>query len=315
MTTWNEFKVYAASAIEDPLTDYLMEIGSAGVSIQKNEEDQEVPHIDGDTLSGLEPSLFPETGMVVTAYFPEDEDVDALEANVREKITELEALGFIVGPVSFASSAIKEEDWENAWKQHYHTQRISRFLTIVPEWEDYVPAQKEEKCIRLDPGLAFGTGTHPTTLLSLHALEAILRGGETVLDVGTGSGVLTIASAHLGAKKVYAYDLDENATSATRGNVLLNELDAEITVDQNDLLKGLSHQADVIVANILAEIILKLIDDAWTNLKEDGYFITSGVIQTKRVEIEEALQDKGFSIYMTFQMGDWVTIVSQKITE
>ena len=312
MTTWNEFKVLAPSEIEEPLTDYLMELGSAGVSIQNKTDGEGIPNINGDTLWGVEESLLPDQEMIVTSYFSTDEDLTLLKKKVTKKINELEKIGFNVTPFSFDSNEIKDEDWENAWKKYYYPQRISRFMTIVPEWEEYTPAQENELCIRLDPGLAFGTGTHPTTILSLQGLETILRGNETVLDVGTGSGVLTIGSALLGASTIYAYDLDEIATSAAKTNISLNSLSASIFVQQNDLLKGLSHKADIIVANILAEIILKLIDDAWINLKEEGYFITSGIIHDKKDIVEHALLNKGFFIQSTLQMGDWVTFISQK---
>src|SRR5699024_8175981 len=152
---------------------------------------------------------FPENGMLMSSYFPEEENLSAIKEKVEDKLRELAEIGFQTQPHYFESKDLKEEEWANAWKQHYHSVRVTRFLTIVPKWESYTPVQEGEHCIYLDPGLAFGTGTHPTTVLSLQGLETVIRGGESILDVGTGSGVLTIASSLLGAKEIQAFDLDD----------------------------------------------------------------------------------------------------------
>ena len=160
-------------------------------------------------------------------------------------------------------------------EKYYEPTRISYDLTIVPSWTDY-EASEGEKIIRLDPGMAFGTGTHPTTKMSLFALEQVLRGGETVLDVGTGSGVLSIASSLLGAKDIYAYDLDEVAVRVAQENIDLNANTENIHVATGNLLQGVGIQADVIVANILADILVNMTEDAYRLVKDEGYLIMSG---------------------------------------
>lgn len=181
----------------------------------------------------------------------------------------------------------------------------------MPTWEDYQPVQSDELIIELDPGMAFGTGTHPTTVLSIQALEQIVKPGDFVYDVGTGSGVLSIAAALLGAEKVMALDLDEVAVRSAIANIQLNKVESEITVKQNNLLNGMTEQADVIVGNLLAEIIVRFVDDAHQLLKQDGYFITSGIINQKRLEVETSLQSAGFTIVETLLMEDWVTIIAK----
>lgn len=200
-------------------------------------------------------------------------------------------------------------------EKYYHPVRVTRFLTIVPSWEAYHAQDEAEKIITLDPGMAFGTGTHPTTRLTLQALETVLRGGETVLDVGTGSGVLSIASRYLGAKDVYAYDLDEVAVAAAKENMDLNPIAADVHVSANDLLKGIDHSADVIVANILADIIVLMIEDAWRLLKQDGTFIISGIIEDKKAMVLEALTKVGFVVHQLFNQGDWYAIILKKPEE
>ena len=205
-----------------------------------------------------------------------------------------------------------EEAWATAWKKYYHPVRISRYLTIVPSWENYQPLQEDEKIITLDPGMAFGTGTHPTTRLTLQALEVYLRGGETVLDVGTGSGVLSIASKYLGAKDVFAYDLDEVAVRSAQENMAMNPIAHDVTVQANDLLQGVTVPADLIVANILADIILLMIPDAWRLLKQEGTLIVSGIIETKKQLVIDAMIAQGFEIDQLFNQKDWYAIAFKK---
>ena len=312
MVVWKEFKIHGPSDIEEPLSEYLNEIGSAGISIQNSSDAKNLQGSGMDTLWELDSTQFPTDGMILTAYFSEDTDLTHIENQVVEKMTHLKELGFQTDPYSFESNQLKEEDYAHSWKKYYRPKRVSRYLTIVPKWEDYQASQADEQLIYLDPGLAFGTGTHPTTILSLQALEATIRGGETVIDVGTGSGVLTIGSAVLGAKNIFAYDLDDIAVQAAKENVSLNHIEANVELKANDLLKGIDKKADIVVANILADIILMLIPDAYETVKEDGYFICSGIIKEKRTEIEEALTTQGFKIRFVNQMDDWLAFIAQK---
>src|SRR5690606_29877005 len=196
--------------------------------------------------------------------------------------------------------------------KYYHPVKISDKFTIVPTWEEYEPQSDEELIIELDPGMAFGTGTHPTTIMCIQALERFVKKGDVVIDVGTGSGVLSIAADLLKAKKVISLDLDDVAVTAARINIKLNKVQDVVTVSQNNLLDGVDQQADVIVANILAEVIVRFTDDAYERLKSGGFFITSGIIKQKRNEVEEALKSSGFIIEEILTMEDWVAIIAKK---
>ena len=292
-----------------------MEAGASGVAIEdaldfeNYQEDQYGELLDKETFSSLE------EGAVVMAYFPETIFLPEILPFIKDSITELPEFGLNIGENIVEVSEVEESDWATAWKKYYHPVRVTRYLTIVPSWEKYEPKHEDEKIITLDPGMAFGTGTHPTTNLTLQALETVLRGGETVLDVGTGSGVLSIASSLYGAKDIYAYDLDEVAVRSAQENVDLNANTENIHVSANDLLVGVEQEADVIVANILADIIVLMVEDAWRLLKPEGTLIVSGIIEDKKDMVLEEMYAQGFEVDRIFQQKDWFAIILKKPEE
>ncbi|WP_430610293.1 50S ribosomal protein L11 methyltransferase [Enterococcus sp. DIV0876] len=312
---WNEVTVATASESVEAVANILMEQGASGVAIEdvldienfKSDAYGEI--LDKETYTTLD------EGAQVTAYFPETIFLPEVLPIIKAAIDRLPDYGLAVGKNEITTNEVVEEAWATAWKKYYHPGRISRYLTIVPSWENYQADQTDEKIITLDPGMAFGTGTHPTTRLTLQALEVYLRGGETVLDVGTGSGVLSIASKHLGAQTVYAYDLDEVAVRSALENMQLNPVAHDVHVQANNLLTDVEETADVIVANILADIILLMIPDAWRLLKPEGTLIVSGIIEAKKQLVVEAMQDQGFVIDQVFTQRDWVAIAFKKAEE
>lgn len=312
---WTEVKVRTTSESVEAVSNILIEAGASGVAI---EDYLDVKNYQEDKLSEwLDLSDFEnmEEGASVMAYFPETTFLPEIMPTIKQRINQLPEFGLAIGANEITISEVAESDWATAWKQYYHPVRVTRFLTIVPSWETYKPEFADEKIIELDPGMAFGTGTHPTTRLSLQALETFLRGGETILDVGTGSGVLSIASKHLGAKSVFAYDLDEVAVAAAKENIDLNPVAQDVHVSANDLLQNVNQAADVVVANILADIILRLIEDAWRVLHKGGLFIVSGIIEDKKGEVLEGMFSQGFELLQTFQEKDWVAMVFRKPVE
>ena len=184
----------------------------------------------------------------------------------------------------------------------------------MPSWESYTPETTDEKVIKLDPGRAFGTGTHPTTKLALQALETVVRGGETMIDVGTGSGVLSIAAKYFGVAQIAAYDVDAEAVKAAEENLALNGMQDAITVGANDLLAGIKTKVGLITANILAEIIVPLIPQAYECLKPGGIFITSGIIADKKDLIVSEIEAKGFVIDQILNIKDWYSIIAHMPT-
>lgn len=315
MTEWNEFSVHINREATEAVSNALIELGSAGVSVSDRHDFLNLPEYGFDTLWALDEDKFPEKGVTIKGYFHGGQSLNDLEANITQKIEELKGYGLDITTYSIERDEVKQENWAEAWKKYYHPVPITRYMTIVPQWEDYTPKYKDENIITLDPGLAFGTGTHPTTQLCLQILEMIIRGEETVVDVGTGSGVLSIASSYLGASTIYAYDLDDVAVTAAQSNVELNQRQANITIKPNDLLKGVDVEADVVVANILTEIILPLIPDAMRVLRPNGYFLSSGIIQEKKEQVIKKLENEGFIVEQVNQMKDWVAILARKPSE
>lgn len=309
---WNEVKVATSSEAVEAVSNILMESGASGVSIEDAldaefyQEDEFGEIVDRETITTLK------EGAEIAAYFPETTFLPEILPTIKARITELTDFGLAIGKNEVTVSEVADDEWATAWKKYYHPVRVTRFLTIVPNWEDYTAKSPEEKIITLDPGMAFGTGTHPTTNLTLQALETVVRGGETVIDVGTGSGVLSIASKHLGAADVYAYDLDDVAVRAAQENMDLNPIAKDVHVAANDLLKDLKRPADIIVANILADIIKLMIPDAYRLLKQTGTLIVSGIIADKKQMIIDKMEEQGFVVDRIFQQKDWYAIILKK---
>jgi ribosomal protein L11 methyltransferase len=311
---WSEISILTSNEAIEPVSHILHESGASGVVIEdpfdliKEREDM------FGEIYQLNPEDYPSEGVLVKAYLPVNSFLGETVEEIKEGITNLVTYDIDIGENKVEISEVNEEEWATAWKKYYHPVKISDKFTIVPTWEDYTPVHSDELIIELDPGMAFGTGTHPTTVMCIQALERTVKPDDSVIDVGTGSGVLSIAAAMLAADEVRAYDLDEVAVRSARLNVKLNKVQNRVTVDQNNLLNGITGQADVIVANILAEIILRFTVDAFELVKPGGYFITSGIIGPKKEQVKDALEAAGFLIEEVMVMEDWVAIIAKKPT-
>lgn len=312
MTAWKEFSVTITNEAAEAVTSIFTELGSAGVSVTDRNDFLKLPEYGHDTLWELNEADFPENGVLIKGYFTEFDDLEEIEKSLKKKIADLTEYGLSVSGFSLKVADVKEEEWATAWKKYYFPVPVTRFMTIVPQWEEYTPKFEDERVCYLDPGLAFGTGTHPTTQLCCQALESAVRKEHTVFDVGTGSGVLSIVSALYGADTIKAYDLDEVAVKSAKDNMALNHLDKTIDVQANNLLKGIEDKADIIVANILTEIIIPFVPDAYAHLNDDGLFICSGIIESKKNDVIKELKKYDFEILQVNQMKDWIAIISKK---
>ena len=232
----------------------------------------------------------------VSFYLPED------SADKAEKIKEF-LRPFLGERIELEQAAVREEDWANNWKQYYHSFAASQRIFIYPIWEQ--PDLSYPINIGLDPGMAFGSGTHETTELCLRALEKYCKTGDHVLDVGTGSGILAIAAAKLGAAEVLAIDLDENAVKVATENVEYNGVDHRVWVSHGNLTDGVGETYDIVVANILADVICLLAKDVKKFLNPQGIFITSGIIADKADMVRRALTEAGLTVTETTEKGEW----------
>lgn len=319
---WKELTIHTTEEAVEMISNFLHEAGAGGVTIEEH-VDNDKPR---DTSLGqwfeIPPNDIPEGEAKISGYFPEGVDMDEVIAQVKERTEELREYDIDPGNPIITVRDVSEDDWANNWKQYFKPIRVSKRLTIKPTWEEYVPASPEEKIIELDPGMAFGTGTHPTTSLCLRTLEGVIQEGDEVIDVGTGSGILAIGAVRLGASRVLALDLDPVAVSSALENTRLNGLEDRIQVVESDLLsvlkKGSSAEVDVqlpvrvVVANILAEIILLFVEDVFEALQPGGYYIASGIYKNKEQSVEEALTAAGFEIEQTVREEDWVAFVARK---
>jgi len=307
---WSEISIHTKEEAVEAVSHILHEAGASGVAIEDPAELTKEREQQYGEIYALNPDEYPAEGVLIKAYFPQTDSLHETIAG-KSSIDVLPSYDIEIGTGNITVNEVNEEDWATAWKKYYHPVQISDTFTIVPTWEEYTPSSPEEKIIELDPGMAFGTGTHPTTTMCIRALEKTVQQGDTIIDVGTGSGVLSIAAAKLGASSVQAYDLDPVAVESAEMNVRLNKTDDIVSVGQNSLLEGIEGPVDLIVANLLAEIILLFPEDAARVVKSGGLFITSGIIAAKEKVISEALEKAGFTIEEVLRMEDWVAIIAR----
>ncbi|SDK53332.1 ribosomal protein L11 methyltransferase [Sediminibacillus albus] len=309
---WSEVCIHTTNEAIEPISNILHEAGASGVVI----EDPKDLVRERDSFYGevyeLNPGDYPEEGVYVKAYLAMNSFLGETVEEIKQAINNLLVYDIDLGKNKLTLSEVHEEEWATAWKKYYKPVKISEKITIIPTWEEYSPVSTDEIIIELDPGMAFGTGTHPTTVLSVQALERCVSRGDRVIDVGSGSGVLSIASILLGAKQVNAFDLDDIAVQSTVDNAKLNNVENQIISKQNNLLDHVSIETDVIVSNILAEIIVRFVKEAYQCLRPGGWFITSGIIQAKKQEVKEKLISEGFEIEEVDQMEDWISFIAKK---
>ena len=218
-------------------------------------------------------------------------------------------MGLDLGEAKVEHELMYEKDWAETWKQYYKPVLVGERIVVKPIWEEYEP-KNDELVVELDPGMAFGTGTHETTRMCIQALERYVKPETTVFDVGCGSGILAIAAAKLGAKLSVGVDLDPVAVESSKENVAHNKLD-NIEILEGNLVEVIEGKADVVVANILAEIICILTDDVKRVLKQGGTFITSGIIHDRVEMVCEKLEATGFEVLEKNRDGEWNCIVAK----
>jgi len=220
--------------------------------------------------------------------------------------------GQTLGRMYLEEVVVDDSDWKDNWKEYFKVARITDRLVIKPSWEEYEPENPEDLIIEIDPGMAFGTGTHATTSLCLKLTEKYLKPGDAVLDVGCGSGILSIAAALLGAGCVLGVDIDPVAVPIARENVALNGLSDRIEIREGDLTKGLDFQGNLVLGNLMADLVMMLSDDVAAHLKEEGLFISSGILTEKKDQVAKHMESRGFEILEVLEQDEWCAIAAKR---
>ncbi|BCU52443.1 50S ribosomal protein L11 methyltransferase [Staphylococcus auricularis] len=310
---WVELSITVNHEVSAIVADMLEELGSNGVVIEDSTDlEQDFEDRYGEVFE-LNRDDYPDEGVRIKAYFNEMKYTAAFKQQLLDNLNEIEQMDQNLLKVE--EQTLEEQDWENEWKNYFHPFRASERFTIVPSWESYQKENEDELCIELDPGMAFGTGDHPTTSMCLKAIERYVKPSDAVIDVGTGSGILSIACHLLGVERIKALDLDEMAVKVAQDNFRKNNCVDQIEAVPSDLLTEETGHFDVVIANILAHIIDEMIEDAYDVVNEAGYFITSGIIESKYESIIEHMERVGFKIISTEHQNDWVCIVGQKVSD
>ena len=315
---WIKYTIKTTTEAEDFVSSMLADLGVEGVEIEDNVplslEDK------GEMFIDILPTLPPDEGIGYVSFFLDsDGENEPLLAQVREELDNLRA--FVeVGEGTITESETEDKDWINNWKQYFKPFTVDDIL-IKPTWETIPEEHKDKLLVQIDPGTAFGTGMHETTQLCIRQLKKAVDSGTKLLDVGTGSGILGITALKLGAKEVWGTDLDENAITAVGENLEANGISGErFHVLQGNILNDPSVQEwagfgcyDVVVANILADVIILLVDEIPVHLKQGGLFITSGIINMKEQAVLDAFaKNPAFEVLEVTRQGEWVSVTARK---
>ncbi len=305
---WAEISIHTTQEATEAVAAVFHELGAGGVVI----EDPEL--IQSYRRSGnWTDCVFPDEPAVdfvtVTAYLPSDEELHGKLRLLSQRIDELAGHLLDKGRGTIHWREVRETEWAEAWKQYFHTSRIGDRFVIKPSWEEYT-AQKDDIVIELDPGMAFGTGTHGTTILCLECLEGMVKPGMTVFDIGAGSGILSIAAAKMGAKTVKAVEYDTMAAETALHNVAVNGVQKIVAVSRGNLMDDVQGKADIIVANLVADLIIRMAPAVLEHLNDEGCLVASGIIKDRLADVTAVLAIEGLCIRKIEEAGEWAALVA-----
>lgn len=313
---WNEYIIDTTTEAEDLVVASLLELGIEGVEIVDKipltEKEKSEMFVD------ILPMQEDDGTAYIHFYLPYGEDHSALLQLIRTELVDLQQ--FVdVGSGQIVEKETDDEDWLHNWKKYFKQFSVGDIL-IKPSWEEVQPADREKTLIQIDPGVAFGTGMHETTQLCIRAIQKYIEANDRVLDLGCGSGILSIAALKLGASYTVGTDLDPCAISATKENMAVNDLaeqfyeviQGNVITDENLCAEIGERPYDMVVANILAEILEGITPVAWRMVKKGGYYITSGIIEDREDFVREFILRAGFDIVEVNKQKDWVSFVAKR---
>jgi ribosomal protein L11 methyltransferase len=297
-----EVKMKTSQENLDPLTCILMDMGIAGFTVEDPQDFQALMEKKNSyDWDYIDESLMNYDSMEAGLTFYLDDTEEG-----RDTLNQLN-----VPEVKLSWTVVDDSDWKDNWKEYFKPAKLTDRIVIKPSWEDYTAGQ-DELVIEIDPGMAFGTGTHPTTSLCIKLLEKYITPGvDSIIDVGCGSGILSIAAALLGAKDIAAVDIDPVAVEVTKENVELNGVSSKVRVYEGDLTKGLNERADIVVANLMADLVMMLSKDVAVHLTGKAIYISSGILIEKKQTVVEAIEACGFQIIEILEEGEWCAIAAR----
>lgn len=315
---WIKFSLKTTTQAVDLISSGLEELGIEGIEIEDkipiSEEDKKKMFID------ILPELDEDDGTAIVSFYVDiDRNLDELQIQINQMLSEIS--NFVdIGERILKISETEDKDWINNWKQFFKPFRISDNIIIKPTWEDLIDKQKNDIIVEMDPGTAFGVGSHETTKLCILSLKKYINSNFNILDVGCGSGILSIIALKLGAMSVMATDIDENAVNTAYENIKVNNIDkGKFTAITGNIIEDKNikdivgyKKYDIVVANILADVIIMLSNNIDEHIKDDGIFISSGIINIKKDEVKEEFLKNNFEIIEINEMGDWVSFVTKK---
>ena len=310
---WIELTIHTTTAGADLVSEALMQEGATGTMVE-DRADIPDPTKPNGIWEIIDPKLIeamPEDVLVHAWFEPDASFADKLQA-LRLRMTELKSSAAMdMGTLDIGTANVHDEDWSEVWKKFYKPFRAGHHLVVKPTWELY-DAQPGDKVIEIDPGMAFGSGTHETTGMCMELLEDALKGGERVIDVGTGSGILAIGAALLGAREVTAIDIDPMAVKVARENIVHNGLQDKITALEGNLLDHLDVSCELCVANIIADVICMFAAPLNDHIVPGGLFICSGIIKEREQDVVDALTAADYTILDIRRKGEWVAMLSRR---
>ncbi|MCI9479366.1 MAG: 50S ribosomal protein L11 methyltransferase [Lachnospiraceae bacterium] len=315
---WKKYTLKTTTEAEDIISNMMMEAGIEGIEIEDkvplSERDKEQMFVD------ILPDMPEDDGVAYISFYlePEMDQAEVLD-RVRAGLKEIQTWGLSIGEGTITSSETEDKDWINNWKEYFHQFYVDDIL-IKPSWEETKPEDRDKLLIQIDPGTAFGTGMHETTQLCIRQIRKHLTDHTVLLDVGTGSGILSVISLKLGAEKAKGTDLDPCAVDAVRENLEANAIDPDSfelrignIIDDQEVQDWAGYECyDIVVANILAEVLVPLTPVILKHLKPGGIYITSGIIDDKEELVVKTVRECGFEVLEVTYQGEWVSVTARK---
>ena len=307
---WYEIRVNTTDEASDAVSEMLTSMGAGGVAIM-DPFDIRKELLKPNTLDYADDEFLASLGdeVVIKAYFQNGLDINELLKQINDGLKNVSQF-LDVGKGLEGYGEIDDEDWSTSWKKYYKPFKLTDRIIIKPTWEEY-EAQPKDIIVEMDPGMAFGTGTHETTQMCSILLDKYMRDECEVLDVGCGTGILSIIAAKLGASKVEAIDIDEVAVKVTKENISINKENSKINAFKGILsdLKQDNNKFDIVIANIIANVIIDLSSIIPYYLKKNSLFITSGIIKDRKQDVLDSCLNNGMTLIETLEMGEWVAMV------